>query len=70
VGHLSRRVPEAPVVTRFAPSPTGHLHLGHAYAALFAQRAARASGGRFLLGIEDIDASRCRPEFGAASLGL
>jgi glutamyl-Q tRNA(Asp) synthetase len=49
------------VVTRFAPSPTGRLHLGHAYAALFAARAAR--GGRFLLRIEDIDATRCRPEF-------
>ena len=48
-------------VTRFAPSPTGRLHLGHAYAALFAARA--AEGGRFLLRIEDIDATRCRPEF-------
>src|SRR5690349_20165094 len=48
-------------VTRFAPSPTGRLHLGHAYAALFAARAAQ--GGRFLLRIEDIDATRCRPEF-------
>ena len=54
------------VVTRFAPSPTGWLHLGHAHAALFAQRAARASGGRFLLRIEDIDTGRCRPEFEAA----
>jgi glutamyl-Q tRNA(Asp) synthetase len=52
-----------PVVTRFAPSPTGRLHLGHAYAALFAQRIARAASGRFLLRIEDIDPSRCRPEF-------
>jgi len=52
-----------PVVTRFAPSPTGLLHLGHAHAALFAERAARAAGGRFLLRIEDIDATRCRPEF-------
>lgn len=50
-------------VTRFAPSPTGYLHLGHAYSALFAERAARAAGGRFLLRIEDIDAARCRPEF-------
>jgi glutamyl-Q tRNA(Asp) synthetase len=50
-------------VTRFAPSPTGHLHLGHAHAALFAARAARQAGGRFLLRIEDIDAPRCRPEF-------
>ncbi|HLF58986.1 MAG TPA: tRNA glutamyl-Q(34) synthetase GluQRS [Alphaproteobacteria bacterium] len=52
--------------TRFAPSPTGFLHLGHAAAALFAWRAARDSGGRFLLRIEDIDAARCRPEFESA----
>jgi glutamyl-Q tRNA(Asp) synthetase len=50
-------------VTRFAPSPTGLLHLGHAYAALFAWHAARAGGGNFFLRIEDIDATRCRPEF-------
>ncbi|HYD67090.1 tRNA glutamyl-Q(34) synthetase GluQRS [Azospirillum sp.] len=50
-------------VTRFAPSPTGHLHLGHAYSALFGWRAAREAGGRFLLRIEDIDPGRCRPEF-------
>lgn len=47
--------------TRFAPSPTGRLHLGHAHAALFAARA----GDRFLLRIEDIDPTRCRPEFEA-----
>ena len=46
-------------VTRFAPSPTGHLHLGHAYSALFAQE----KGTRFLLRIEDIDQGRCRPEY-------
>lgn len=51
------------IVTRFAPSPTGHLHLGHAHSALFAERAAREARGRFLLRIEDIDAVRCRPEF-------
>ncbi|MBV5336397.1 tRNA glutamyl-Q(34) synthetase GluQRS, partial [bacterium] len=51
--------------TRFAPSPTGHLHLGHACSALAGWRAARADGGRFLLRIEDIDQSRCRPEFEA-----
>lgn len=50
-------------VTRFAPSPTGLLHLGHAYAALFAAEAARAAGGRFLLRIEDIDRGRCRQAF-------
>ena len=54
-----------PDTTRFAPSPTGHLHLGHACAALFAARAAGANG-RFLLRIEDIDLSRCRPEFETA----
>lgn len=53
-------------VTRFAPSPTGLLHLGHAHSALFAARAAAQAGGRFLLRIEDIDATRCRPEFTAA----
>ena len=50
-------------VTRFAPSPTGRLHLGHAYSALFAEREARGAQGRFLLRIEDIDPARCRPEF-------
>jgi glutamyl-Q tRNA(Asp) synthetase len=54
------------VVTRFAPSPTGYLHLGHAYSALVGWRAARAAGGRFLLRLEDIDRARCRPEFAAA----
>ncbi|HUH83925.1 MAG TPA: tRNA glutamyl-Q(34) synthetase GluQRS [Stellaceae bacterium] len=54
------------VVTRFAPSPTGLLHLGHAYAALIAWRAARKAGGRFVLRIEDIDQTRCRSEFAAA----
>jgi glutamyl-Q tRNA(Asp) synthetase len=53
-------------VTRFAPSPTGYLHLGHACAALTAWRRAREAGGRFLLRIEDIDATRCRPEYAAA----
>ena len=50
-------------ITRFAPSPTGHLHLGHAFAALTAWRRARAGGGRFLLRIEDIDRDRCRDEY-------
>ena len=50
-------------VTRFAPSPTGRLHLGHAYSALFAEAAARDADGRFLLRIEDIDRGRCRPAF-------
>ena len=51
------------VVTRFAPSPTGRLHLGHAFSALTAFRFAEAHGGRFLLRIEDIDTGRCRAEF-------
>lgn len=53
-------------VTRFAPSPTGYLHLGHAFSALTAFDAARAASGRFLLRIEDIDGGRARPEFEAA----
>lgn len=55
-----------PTVTRFAPSPTGLLHLGSAYAAQVAWRRARDSGGRFLLRIEDIDPARCRPNYTAA----
>ncbi len=51
------------VVSRFAPSPTGLLHLGHAYSAMLAHDAARAAGGRFVLRIEDIDTGRCREEF-------
>ncbi|HSI40491.1 MAG TPA: tRNA glutamyl-Q(34) synthetase GluQRS [Xanthobacteraceae bacterium] len=53
-------------VFRFAPSPNGLLHLGHARSALLNAAAARAAGGRFLLRIEDIDPVRCRPEFEAA----
>jgi glutamyl-Q tRNA(Asp) synthetase len=52
--------------TRFAPSPTGHLHIGHAFAALTAASAARDTGGQFLLRIEDIDHARCRPAFDEA----
>jgi glutamyl-Q tRNA(Asp) synthetase len=55
-----------PPVFRFAPSPNGYLHLGHAFSALLNFDLARQSGGRFLLRIEDIDPSRCRPEFEAA----
>jgi glutamyl-Q tRNA(Asp) synthetase len=55
-----------PPVFRFAPSPNGFLHLGHAYSALLNSELARQSGGRFLLRIEDIDATRCRSEFEAA----
>ncbi len=53
------------VITRFAPSPTGHLHLGHVYAAWVAWSEARRAGGRCLLRIEDIDTARSRPEFEA-----
>ena len=52
------------ITTRFAPSPTGALHLGHAYAALYA----RDHGTRFILRIEDIDSTRCKPEYEAAIL--
>lgn len=52
-------------ITRFAPSPTGRLHLGHAYSAMLAHDMARANAGDFLLRIEDIDQGRCRPEFEA-----
>ena len=55
-----------PPVFRFAPSPNGFLHLGHAYSALLNFDLARKSGGRFLLRIEDIDPVRCRPEFETA----
>jgi glutamyl-Q tRNA(Asp) synthetase len=53
------------MITRFAPSPTGRLHKGHAFSALTAWHAAKAAGGRFLLRIEDIDPTRCKPEFDA-----
>ena len=51
------------LVTRFAPSPTGRLHLGHAYSAAIGHWRAREAGGRFLVRIEDLDPGRCRPEF-------
>src|SRR5258708_39056902 len=53
-------------VFRFAPSPNGHLHLGHALSATLNFDMAQRSGGRFVLRIEDIDAARCRPEYEAA----
>ena len=53
-------------VTRFAPSPTGYLHLGHVRSALEGWQAARCHGGRFLLRLEDIDQTRCREEYAAA----
>lgn len=53
----------APLVTRFAPSPNGQLHLGHAYSAIVGYDRAKKAGGQFLLRIEDIDGPRSRPEF-------
>ena len=50
-------------VTRFAPSPSGRLHLGHAYSAAIGHQQARSNSGKFLLRIEDLDQTRCRPEF-------
>lgn len=58
----------ASFVTRFAPSPTGYLHRGHAFSALTAYEAARAERGRFILRIEDIDTTRCRPQYEAGIL--
>ncbi len=52
--------------SRFAPSPSGHLHRGHAFSGLMAAKAAEGLDGRFILRIEDIDAERCRPAFEAA----
>lgn len=54
------------MTTRFAPSPTGYLHRGHAFSALTAAAFAREAGGRLILRVEDIDAERCRPAFEAA----
>lgn len=55
-----------PPVFRFAPSPNGYLHLGHAYSALLNFDLAKAAGGKFLLRIEDIDSVRCRPDYESA----
>jgi glutamyl-Q tRNA(Asp) synthetase len=55
-----------PPVFRFAPSPNGYLHFGHAYSALLNFDRARRAGGRFLLRVEDIDTTRCKPEFETA----
>jgi glutamyl-Q tRNA(Asp) synthetase len=61
---IARSVVERPViVTRFAPSPSGRLHLGHGFSAALGHSRARCSGGKFLLRIEDLDQTRCRPEF-------
>ncbi len=66
VDNVDKLAAASPLITRFAPSPTGLLHRGHAYSALLAWQMARDAGGRFLLRIEDIDSARCRPEFEAA----
>lgn len=55
-------------VFRFAPSPNGHLHLGHAFSALLNEKMARENGGRLLLRMEDTDTTRCKPEFFTAAL--
>ncbi len=55
-------------ILRFAPSPNGYLHLGHAYSALFTDFWTKRLGGEFLLRLEDTDISRCKPEFAAAIL--
>lgn len=60
--------PNKQAVLRFAPSPNGYLHLGHAYSALLNARICAERGGRLLLRIEDIDVTRCRPEFETALL--
>src|SRR5947209_2280153 len=59
-------MPESSRTFRFAPSPNGYLHLGHAYSALLNAKMARETGGRLILRIEDIDVARCRREYEAA----
>lgn len=61
--HRQEAMASSPPVFRFAPSPNGRLHLGHAYSALVNERLAAWFGGNLLLRIEDIDLTRCRPEF-------
>jgi len=67
IARLAPRLPAAPL-TRFAPSPTGYLHLGHVVNAIYVWGIARALGGRVLLRLEDHDRGRCRPEYEAALL--
>src|SRR5215216_861695 len=64
---LASRLPPRPL-TRFAPSPTGYLHLGHVANAVWVWGLARALGGRVLLRLEDHDRGRCRPEYESALL--
>lgn len=63
---MSDNAPPTAPILRFAPSPNGALHLGHAYSALFNERVAAELGGRVLLRIEDLDRTRCKPQFEAA----
>jgi glutamyl-Q tRNA(Asp) synthetase len=65
---LSPAAASAVTVTRFAPSPTGYLHLGHVQSAFEGWQTARRDGGRFLLRLEDIDRTRCRDEYAVAIL--
>ena len=65
---MSPTPPRTPTTTRFAPAPTGRLHLGHLANAIYAWGFAYAHGGRVLLRIEDHDRQRCRPEYEAALL--
>lgn len=67
-GDPSGILSHVPMTTRFAPSPTGLLHLGTVHSALFAWKQARDAGGRFILRIEDIDTGRCLPEYEAQIL--
>lgn len=60
--------PPEKIITRFAPSPTGYLHLGHAYSARIAYDFSREQGGNFLLRMEDIDQTRCKKDFEEAIL--
>src|SRR5258707_13618009 len=62
------RLTSGPTVTRFAPSPTGYLHLGHFRPALEGCRAAQRDGGRFLFRLDDIDRPRCRYEYPSPTL--
>ncbi|MFL6744949.1 MAG: tRNA glutamyl-Q(34) synthetase GluQRS, partial [Sphingomicrobium sp.] len=63
MANVARGTHPGVTTTRFAPSPSGRLHLGHAFSAAIGHDAARRTGGRFLLRIEDLDPGRCRPEF-------
>src|SRR5215207_8880006 len=67
IARLARRLPPSPL-TRFAPSPTGYLHLGHVANAVYVWGIARALGGRVLLRLEDHDRGRCRAEYESALL--